>query len=124
VKVAAVVLALAVVGAFGVEELRELTQNRADAVVEGTETVLEVDVATRRYHGSDTDAMNALWGVCASTVSGTASGPTAVGPGDDGPWTITISPALGDHGRKRLVGCLEDATIDRIIGDVTSITSR
>ena len=34
---------------------------------------------------------------------------------------MTITPALGEHGRKRLEGCLEDVTLDRVIGHVTDV---
>ena len=37
---------------------------------------------------------------------------------------MTITPAIGEHGENRLVGCLEDLTIDRVIGDVVAIESR
>jgi hypothetical protein len=34
---------------------------------------------------------------------------------------MTVTPALGEHGRKRFEGCLEDVTLDRVIGHVTDI---
>lgn len=121
-KALAAMVALLFVAVLGVGQLRELTQNRADVLVEGTETVVEVDVATRDYPRGDQAAVQALWTVCAATVPGEVSGPVA-GNGEGEPWTVTISPALGEHGQKRLVGCLEDGTLERVIGDVTSISS-
>jgi hypothetical protein len=53
-------------------------------------------------------------------VTGVAA--PAEGTVDDG-YTVSISPAIGENGRKRLVGCLEDATLDRVIGPVESITT-
>ncbi len=41
--------------------------------------------------------------------------------GDGGNGVATVSPALGPHERKRLTGCLQDATIDRVRGDVLGI---
>ena len=32
---------------------------------------------------------------------------------------VTISPAIGENGRKRLVGCLEDGKLGRVTGDST-----
>jgi hypothetical protein len=32
-----------------------------------------------------------------------------------------FEPALGTHNQRKLVGCLEDATIDRLRSDVVSI---
>jgi hypothetical protein len=39
----------------------------------------------------------------------------------DGGFSVTVSPAIGEHGRKRLTGCLEDGTLDRVIGHVTAM---
>lgn len=122
-KALAALVAVLFTGTMGIGQLRELTQNRADRLVEGTESVVELDVATRDYARSDAAAVQALWAVCAATVPGEVSGPVATGRGDDGPWAVTISPALGEHGRKRLLGCLEDGTIERVIGHVESVTS-
>jgi hypothetical protein len=62
--------------------------------------------------------------VCSATVGGDVTGVSA-GAGTtahDG-YTVSISPAIGENGRKRLVGCLEDATLDRVMGHVRSITT-
>ena len=118
------VLAVAVMGAFGVIGLAELTQNRPDPVEAGTATVVTFDVATRDYQRGDGAAAQALWAVCSATVGGEVTGVAALAEGtvDDG-YTVSISPAIGENGRKRLVGCLEDATLDRVMGHVESITT-
>ncbi|HEX6568840.1 MAG TPA: hypothetical protein VF015_06735 [Acidimicrobiales bacterium] len=113
-----VMLALAAV--FGVDSLADLTQNRPDPVVEGTSTLVEFDVGTRRYNGTDVEAANALWAVCAATVSGDATMPTADATGT---FSVSISPAIGTNGRKRLVGCLEDGTLDRVQGHVQAVST-
>jgi hypothetical protein len=113
--VVAVVLGLAVV--IGVGELADLTQNRADPVVEGSSTVIGFDVGTRDYAGTDEEAAQALWAVCAATVGGRNS---AVTPSADG-FTVSITPAIGTNGRKRLQGCLEDGTLDRVRGHIRSV---
>jgi hypothetical protein len=111
---------VAVGGVLGVGELADLTQNRPDPVVEGSVTTVVFDVGTRRYRGTDDEAAAALWAVCAASVSGTATGPTATA---DGAYRVEISPAIGTNGRKRLVGCLEDGTLDRVRGHVEHVES-
>jgi hypothetical protein len=111
----AVALGLALV--FGVGALADLTQNRPDPVIEGSSTVIAFDVGTRDYAGSDEQAAQALWAVCASTVGGRDS---ALEPSAEG-FTIAVSPAIGTNGRKRLQGCLEDGTLDRVRGHIRSV---
>lgn len=106
---------------IAVDALADATQNRPDAVVTGTRSTVLFDVETRDGGGPD-DAAHALWGICSTTVEHvvTVEGPTAV---DDG-WSVTVEPALGEHSRRRLVGCLEDATLDGVRGDVIALTPR
>ncbi len=116
--VASLALALALGATIFV--MREATQNRADAVVAGSVTTVEFDVETHRYERGEEAAAVALWSVCAASVGGTTSPvPTAVGDH----WRVEISPAIGEHGENRLVGCLEDVTIDRVVGDVLAIST-
>jgi hypothetical protein len=62
--------------------------------------------------------------VCSATVGGDVSGvPAPAGDAIAGAYTVSISPAIGENGRKRLVGCLEDATLDRVVGHVRSIVT-
>ena len=37
-------------------------------------------------------------------------------------FSVTVSPAFGENGRKRLTGCLEDATVDRVMGHVVGLS--
>jgi hypothetical protein len=120
VKAIAAVVVLAVMGVLGVSSLADLTQNRPDPRVEGTTTVVEFDVATRRYNGTDATAAHALWAVCAATVSGETTGPVAAGADD---FSVSITPAIGENGRKRLLGCLQDGTLDRVQGHVQSVST-
>ena len=112
------ILAVSVAAGLGILGLAELTQNRPDPVEAGSATVVEFDVATRRYRGGDEAAAQALWAVCSATVGGETSGPAVAG----GEFAVTISPAIGENGRKRLLGCLEDGTLDRVMGHVRSVT--
>ncbi|HEX6419163.1 MAG TPA: hypothetical protein VFZ77_11740 [Acidimicrobiales bacterium] len=118
-KAAVATVVLAAGSVLGIDALADLTQNRPDAVVAGTTTVVRFDVGTRRYQGSDLDAARALWATCAATVGGEKSGPTE----SAGSYEVTISPAIGENGRKRLLGCMEDATLDRVQGHVQAIVA-
>ena len=118
------VLAAVLLGTLGALGLADLTQNRPDPVEAGTATVVSFDVDTRDYQRGDGAAAQALWAVCSATVGGDVTGVSAAAgtTADDG-YTVSISPAIGENGRKRLVGCLEDATLDRVMGHVRSITT-
>lgn len=114
------VATLALVGALGtaVVGLMEATQNRPDNRVPGSVTTVDFTVSTNGYRRGDAAAAAALWVVCSATVSGTVS-PAPVAHGDG--WRVTIEPAIGEHGENRLVGCIEDVTLDRVIGNVTAL---
>lgn len=117
-------LAVAVLGTLGIIGLAELTQNRPDPTEAGSATVVNFDVDTRDYERGEGAAAQALWAVCSATVAGDVSGvpaPPADTVGDG--YAVSISPAIGENGRKRLVGCLEDATLDRVVGHVRSIVT-
>jgi hypothetical protein len=109
---------LAVLTVLGVVALADLTQNRPDPVVQDSITTIDFDVATRRYSGSETMAAQSLWAVCQATIGGDK---TAVAEDGDH-FSVTVSPAFGENGRKRLTGCLEDATVDRVMGRVVSLS--
>jgi hypothetical protein len=111
---------LSLFGVAGVFGLADLTQNRPDAARPGTETVIAFDVGTRHYRGGDEGAAQALWSVCVATVPGETTTPVV---GGDGMYRVTVTPAIGEHGRKRLIGCLEDGTLDRVQGHVRSVSS-
>lgn len=114
----AALLGLVLVLAIGIVAMREATQNRPDVAVEGSTTAVDFDVSTRRFRSGEQAAAAALWAVCSATVDGDVSPvPQAVA----GHWRVRISPAIGEHGENRLVGCLEDVTIDRVQGDVLTV---
>ena len=115
----AIVVALVVAGALLVGELGDLTQSRPDPVRDGavTELVLEVDVD--RFGPGRDAAAGALWAVCAAQTRSRAGGDGRPEPVGDGRYRLVLAPAVGHHERRKLVGCLEDLTIDRVLGDVT-----
>jgi len=110
-------LALAVAGLVGLLALMDATQNRPDDPPPGSTSTVAFTVSTRDFPGGKSTAANTLVAVCAATVDGVVSPPVPSGEA----WGITIAPALGEHGRKRFEGCLEDVTLDRVIGHVTDV---
>src|SRR5690606_13363 len=115
--VAAVAFGVALV--VGLVALADLTQNRPDEVRPGSVTTMTFRVTTRDVQRGDDAAAATLWAVCAGTVGGSITSPVAVGDA----YAVTISPAIGEHGRKRLTGCIEDVTVDRVKGHVVSLVA-
>ena len=115
-------LALAVATVVGIGVLMEATQNRPDDPAPGSSSTLAFTVSTRDFPGGEQTAARTLMAVCAATVDeATITVPAQAGEAEDDAWRVTIKPALGEHGRKRLEGCLEDVTLDRVIGHVTDV---
>lgn len=85
----------------------------------GGTTRVEFTVETRNYHHDLEDAASSLWYACVGVVSWEdATHPVAV---DAGRYVASIRPALGEDSRRRFRGCLEDASVDRIRGDVVGM---
>jgi hypothetical protein len=114
------VLAVAIVAVLvgGVDVLGDLTQSRPDPVVDGAVTELVIGVEQDRFAQGDDAAAAALWAVCAGqTKSRAEAAPVAVEPGR---YRVVLAPAVGEHEERKLRGCLEDLTVDRVLGDVES----
>lgn len=111
------ILAVAVVALFG---LADATQNRPDERVAGSRTTIAFAVDTHDYQRGEQAAAQALWALCSATVDGDVTAlPEATSDG----WEVAIAPAIGEHGERRLVGCLEDLTLDRVVGEVVQLRS-
>ena len=118
-------LALAVAVVVGIGALMNATQNRPDDPPPGSKSSLAFTVSTHDFPGGPQTAARTLMAVCAATVDDSiisvpAPAPAAADAADRA-FHVTITPALGEHGRKRLEGCLEDVTLDRVIGHVTAV---
>jgi hypothetical protein len=119
-KRAALIVVLLATIVVSIDWLADRTQDRPDKVVVGSrsELVIEVKVRHDRAPASLTRAQG-LWAACQHT-----GGRHIVPPGlvevAPGRFQVTTEPALGDHGWRRLKGCLEDMTIDRVMGSVVS----
>jgi hypothetical protein len=114
------VVALVVVTIGGLDVLADATQSRPDPVRAGEVTELVLAVDEDRFGPGEAAAAGALWAVCAAQTKSrptTPDGPEALG---DGRYRVVLEPAVGEHDRRKLVGCLEDLTIDRVRGNVVA----
>lgn len=119
----ALTVAVAVLGVLGtvqaVDLVADATQSRSSPAAPGAmEITMEVSVRGRTA-GVDATA-EALWVACRNVLNRqvVAGTPAAIG---DGLYRFRVTPAAGEHARRRLVGCLEDATLDRVTADVVGI---
>jgi hypothetical protein len=116
-----------VVGAFAlmlmavsVEGLRQLTQSRpGDVMAEGS-TVVEVVVEQRRGVQAPELVVVELWGACRSRL-GTGMSPMSVLSVAEGTVRLELDRALGTTGRRRLIGCFQDHTLDLVRADVVAL---
>jgi hypothetical protein len=109
-----------VVAVFGVLALADATQNRPDQIDPNSSSRVVLQVRTKDF---DTAlAAQGLFAACHQTVEhmDVQGGVTAV-TGETDTFAIVVRPSLGEHSRRRLEGCLEDGTIDRVWGSVVSI---
>lgn len=120
----ALVAVLLVVGILGVDELGDLTQSRGDSVPPGSRSEVVLAIDTRDYRQPVDAAAANLWGACAGIVRhrlDAAAGFEPVAGGDGDEVRFSVEPGLGRNAERKLVGCLEDATLDRVVGDVVSV---
>jgi hypothetical protein len=117
----AIVLFLLVVGAVSVEELGDLTQTRPDHVDRQSRSEIVLEVHTNRYHQPEEDAARNLWAACSGTTGRRLVADPGFVPVGDHEVRFSVAPGLGEHAKRRLVGCLQDTTIDRIKGSVQSV---
>ena len=110
--------ALAAAAAVGLDVLGDATQTRPDREHPNAVTEVVFDVSVR----GDRDVMQAaqsLWGACQTTMERATSPADVTVEGRRA--SVVVRPALGTHARQRLSGCLEDATLDRILGRVVAM---
>lgn len=115
VTVAVVVAGLAI----GINALRGATMSTPEPVDENAVMVLTLDVDTREAFGSVDDLVEALYVACRVRLPNETrlieSSETAGALG-----RLVVAPALGPTTQRRFVGCLEDATIDRVNAQVVT----
>jgi hypothetical protein len=115
---ALVILLVAVLAAAVVDALRDRTENRPDVAVTGSRSIVTFDVDTYDAQQPIAEAARALWYACNQTVGNRL---ISLQIREGGSGVATLAPSLGAHERKRLTGCMKDATIDRVRGDVIRI---
>lgn len=113
-----VAVALAAIVA-GIDVLADLTQDRPDKVLPGSRSEILLSLESRDRRGSDLLAAQGLWGACHGNVWQRLVEPGVEQVGD-GRFRLTTEPAVGEHSWRRLQGCLEDTTLDRVKARVIS----
>ena len=119
-KRALLLLGLIVVAVAGIDWLADLTQNRPDPELPGSRSEVVLDV-TVRHHWSPAELNTAqgLWGACQHTAFRRLVEPGIMEVGE-GRFRVVTEPSLGDNAWRRLKGCLEDITVDRVKADIVS----
>lgn len=114
------VLVLVAVTVLGVDWLADLTQDRPDRVEPGSRSEIVLEVKVRRsMDPAPLSRAESLWGACEHTVYQrlTEAGLVQL---EAGRFLAVTEPSIGEHAWRRLQGCLEDFTIDRLNGHVVS----
>ncbi len=117
-RIAVVLIGMAALAVF-VDVLGDLTQDRPDKVVAGAQSEIVLQLRTKDYLGSPLSAAQGLWGACSGTVTQQLVAPGVIDIGS-GRYRLVTDTAVGEHSWRRLQGCLEDATIDRITAEVVT----
>jgi len=99
--------------------LASMTKTVSDRVPPGSSSIVTFDVDIRRYPHGKAEAAAVVWAACQGTTHSRATPDGVVAA--DGRFRVQVRPALGEHARRRLLGCLQDMTVDRIRAHVHSI---
>jgi hypothetical protein len=118
-----VLIAVALIAfvSIAVDQIGDLTQSRPDPIRKGEVTELIVSVNQDRFGGGQDGAADALWAVCSAQTSSRPLDSDGLAPIGDNLYRVVLTPAVGRHARLKLVGCLQDLTVDRVRGDVESV---
>ncbi|MGH9188185.1 MAG: hypothetical protein ACRD0U_20655 [Acidimicrobiales bacterium] len=117
----AVVGVLVLALSAGVDAIGDLTQTRPDRVPADSRTDIVFEVRSERYRPGLHAAADGLWGACAGTTGRSLIVDPGIVEVSPGRFRLSVEPGLGEHARRRLVGCLEDLTIERVKGVVVSV---
>jgi hypothetical protein len=111
-----VVLALAMFPAIGL--VADATQSRPDPSPD--RVTVELSVWARDARDGATEEAGALWAACRSRIRLDRIEVTATGSGSA---RMVLTGVMGEHTRRRLTGCLEDATLDGVRAQVVGFSS-
>ncbi|MGH2816991.1 MAG: hypothetical protein ACRDJS_00855 [Actinomycetota bacterium] len=108
---------------LSIDVLADLTQNRPDApsLDRSTRLVMTVNTSDSDFY-SPVVAARGLWNHCRGTVNQSSRVPGRL-VAEAGLVTLVVQPAIGENAQKRLIGCLQDATIDHVSADILSTRS-
>lgn len=109
-------------GIGAVEGLRHLTQTRADAIGGPGSTTIGLQIDQRSVDRPLPVVATDLWTGCRSRVPGNPS-IVDLQQVDDRRLIVTVDQAFGRTGRARIIGCLEDLNLDRVLADVLTFDS-
>jgi hypothetical protein len=111
-------LVVAAVTVVGVVLLRDATKY-VGGHGRGGATQVDFSVEVKHYHHDLEDAAASLFYACVNTVGWEhATSPAAI---DGSTFRATIRPRLPEDSSRRFRGCLEDATVDKVRGDVVRL---
>jgi hypothetical protein len=113
-----VIVALGALGIFG---LLQLTKNEPDTIVPGSHSEVVLSVSTKPPL-TERQGAASLWAVCLLRAHQYRL--AGQHRNADGETVYVVRPGLGEHASRRVVGCLEDATIERVLGDVKEVRTR
>ena len=106
-----------------IQVIADETQDRDDDPVTTGSALVTVQVHNRFSERSQIRTAEALFVACRHTVGDRYRAQTFTDLGG-GLIRFTITPDFGEHGQRRLEGCLEDAIFDRISAGVRSVDHR
>ena len=112
-----VLLAAGTVGA--IVALREATMTRHTPVDPSTRMELVLHASSNVEETELDEMVEALFATCQLQVATNPLGPPT--PLGDDDYLLEMSPALDESDQRQLVGCLEDAVLDRLQASVLSI---
>lgn len=119
-KLIAIVLLVAG-GIWAAGTLGDLTQARGDPVVRESRSEVVMQVTSRGYkHDLDLGAQH-LVAACAGTTFMRIADDPGVVEIEPGVYQFTVEPALGTYNQRKLLGCLQDLTVNRLLANIVSI---
>jgi hypothetical protein len=118
-RAAATLLAIASVWLI-VDVLADATQTRPDRPRAAARTEVVFSVSTKPPDRSKAVAAQGLWGTCHGFIYSRTVSEELTDLGE-GRFRVVVRPALGDRARRRLEGCMKDATLERVRGNLLEI---
>lgn len=113
--------AVAILLWFAIDQLADATQSRPTALPTTGATSIDLRVERRRSDQPVEELAAALWISCSPAAAGATL--EQLTPLSEEQVRLVVTPELGELRRRRVFGCFEDATLDRVWADVESWTA-